>query len=142
MTGTRCIRSWRGRHVSRRYIAIWVPLGVLLAALLALQGVLGWTARAASWRCRCRSPYGFLCLSAWYVTGGSPLDRVGAAARRRHRGRSRRSCSSAVWLLIARGWMGADRVVRRVARCAAALPSGGADALRLRRSCSTCSRWR
>ena len=30
-----------GRLVA--YIAIWLPLGVLLAALLALQGVFGWT---------------------------------------------------------------------------------------------------
>ena len=60
------------------YIAIWLPLGVLLAALLALQGVLGWI-DAMLVAVPLSVSYGFLCLSAWYVTGGSPVDRVGAA---------------------------------------------------------------
>ena len=58
------------------YIAIWLPLGVLLAALLALQGVLGWI-QAVVVALPLSVSYGFLCLSAWYVTGGSPVDRVG-----------------------------------------------------------------
>src|SRR5260221_1941743 len=60
------------------YIAIWLPLGVLLAALLALQGVLGWI-DALVVAVPLSVSYGFLCLSAWYVTGGSPVDRVGPA---------------------------------------------------------------
>ena len=59
------------------YIAIWLPLGVLLASLLALQGVLTWTAALAV-AVPLSVSYGFLCLSAWYVTGGAPVDRAGA----------------------------------------------------------------
>jgi two-component system, LytTR family, sensor histidine kinase AlgZ len=86
------------------YIAIWLPLGVLLAALLALQGVLGWT-QAAVVAIPLSVSYGFLCLSAWYVTGGSPVDRVGPL-RVGATAVAASLLSSAVWLLIARGWMG------------------------------------
>src|SRR4029453_14917769 len=60
------------------YLAIWIPLGALLAALLAVQGALGWTDAILA-AVPLSVAYGFLCLSAWYVTGGSPVDRVGAA---------------------------------------------------------------
>jgi two-component system sensor histidine kinase AlgZ len=86
------------------YIAIWLPLGVLLAALLALQGVLGWT-QAAAVAIPLSVSYGFLCLSAWYVTGGSPVDRVGPL-RVGATAVAASLLSSAVWLLIARAWMG------------------------------------
>jgi two-component system, LytTR family, sensor histidine kinase AlgZ len=86
------------------YIAIWLPLGVLLAALLALQGVLGWT-QAVVVALPLAVSYGFLCLSAWYVTGGSPVDRVGPA-RVAVTAVVASFLSSAVWLLIARAWMG------------------------------------
>ena len=49
--------------------------------------------------------YGFLCLSAWYVTGGSPVDRAGAL-RVGVSAVASSFLSSAVWLLIARGWLG------------------------------------
>ncbi len=86
------------------YIAIWVPLGVLLAALLALQGLLGWV-DALMVAIPLSMSYGFLCLSAWYVTGGSPVDRVGAL-RVGVTAVVASFLSSAVWLLIARGWFG------------------------------------
>jgi hypothetical protein len=85
------------------YIAIWVPLGGLLAALLGLQGVLGWSA-AAVVAVPLSMSYGFLSLSAWYVTGGSPVDRVGPL-RVGMTAVVASFLSSAVWLLIARGWM-------------------------------------
>ena len=85
------------------YIAIWLPLGILLAALLALQGVFGWT-RAAVVAVPLSISYGFLCLSAWYVTGGSPVERVGAA-RVAVAAIGSSLLSAAVWLLIARGWL-------------------------------------
>jgi hypothetical protein len=62
-----------GRVVA--YMAVWLPLGVLLAALLALQGVFGWI-EALLVAVPLANAYGFLCLSAWYVTGGSPVDRA------------------------------------------------------------------
>src|SRR5262249_55228009 len=49
--------------------------------------------------------YGFLCLSAWYVTAGSPVARVGPA-RIVATAAIASFISSAVWLLVARGWLG------------------------------------
>src|SRR3954470_16342396 len=85
------------------YLAIWFPLGLLLAALLALQGALGWT-DAVLVAVPSAIAYGFLCLSAWYVAAGSPVERVGAA-RIAATAVISASLSSAVWLLVARGWM-------------------------------------
>lgn len=93
-------RPWR----LAAYVAIWVPLGVLLAALLALQGALGWTDALVA-AVPLSIAYGFLCLSAWYVTGGAPVDRVGAM-RVAASAVVSSFLSSAVWLLLARGWMG------------------------------------
>src|SRR5262245_56589057 len=86
------------------YLAIWIPLGVLLAALLALQGALGWVDALVA-AVPLSIAYGFLCLSAWYVTGGSPVDRVGAV-RLAASAIAASFLSSAVWLLLARGWIG------------------------------------
>lgn len=86
------------------YMAIWLPLGGLLAALLTLQGVFGWT-EALIVAVPLANAYGFLSLSAWYVTGGSPVDRVGAL-RVAVTAIASASLSSAVWLLIARTWLG------------------------------------
>jgi len=85
------------------YIAIWVPLGVLLAALLALQGVFSWLV-AELVAIPLAVSYGFLCLSAWYVTGGSPVDRVGPL-RVAVTAITASLLSSAIWLLLARGWL-------------------------------------
>ena len=86
------------------YIAIWVPLGALLAALLAVQGVLPWL-DAAFVAIPLSISYGFLCLSAWYVTGGSPVERTGAL-RVAATATAASFLSSALWLLIARAWLG------------------------------------
>ncbi len=86
------------------YIAIWLPLGALLAALLALQGVFGWV-ESLGVAVPLAVAYAFLSLSAWYVTGGSPVDRVGAL-RVGVTAVASSFLSSAVWLLIARGWLG------------------------------------
>jgi hypothetical protein len=93
-------------HPSRLavYVAIWIPLGVLLAALLALQGALGWTDALLA-AVPLSIAYGFLCLSAWYVTRGSPVDRAGGW-RVAPTAIASSFLSSAVWLLLARGWMG------------------------------------
>lgn len=91
-----------GRVVA--YMAIWLPLGGLLAALLTLQGVFGWT-EALIVAVPLANAYGFLSLSAWYVTGGSPVDRVGAL-RVAVTAIASASLSSAVWLLVARAWLG------------------------------------
>jgi LytS/YehU family sensor histidine kinase len=49
--------------------------------------------------------FGFLSLSAWYVTGGSPVERVGPL-RVATTALVASFLSSAVWLVIARGWLG------------------------------------
>src|SRR4051812_25218778 len=85
------------------YLTIWLPLGTLLTALLALQGVFTWT-EAAVVALPLAICYGFLCLSAWYVAGASPVERVGAA-RVAAAAAASSFLSSAVWLLIARGWL-------------------------------------
>src|SRR4051812_29289278 len=85
------------------YIAIWLPLGVLLAALLALQGVFGWL-DATLVAVPLSVSYGFLCLSAWYVAAASPVDRVGPL-RVGTTAVASSFLSSAVWLLLARGWL-------------------------------------
>jgi sensor histidine kinase YesM len=86
------------------YLAIWIPLGVLLAALLTLQGALELT-NALIVAVPLSIAYGFLCLSAWYVTGGSPVERVGGA-RVAATAVVASFLSAAVWLLLARGWTG------------------------------------
>jgi hypothetical protein len=85
------------------YLTIWLPLGGLLAALLALQGVFSWE-RAILVALPLSVTYAFLCLSAWYVTSSSPVERVGGA-RVAAAAITSAFLSSAIWLLIARGWL-------------------------------------
>lgn len=92
------------------YLTIWVPLGLLLATLLTLQGVFGW-AESALIAVPLAIAYGFLCLSAWYVTGGSPVERAGGA-RVGITAVTASFVSSAVWLLLARAWLGIVGAVR------------------------------
>ena len=86
------------------YIAIWLPLGALLGALLAVQGVFAWTA-AAVFAVPLAVAYGFLCLSAWYAAHGMPIDRVDPV-RVVASAFVAAFISSALWLLSARAWLG------------------------------------
>src|SRR5262245_46765670 len=85
------------------YAVIWVLLGALLAALLALQGALGWR-DATALALPMATAYGFLCLSAWYVTRGLPIDRTGAA-RAIATALAAAVISSAAWLAMAPAWI-------------------------------------
>ncbi|PYR91824.1 MAG: sensor histidine kinase [Acidobacteria bacterium] len=85
------------------YVAVWLPLGGSLAALLAMQGVLPWPA-AIAFAMPIAVAYGFLCLSAWYAAQGLPVDRFDPV-RVTITAMAAASISSAVWLLIARGWL-------------------------------------
>ncbi|HEX6465087.1 MAG TPA: histidine kinase, partial [Vicinamibacterales bacterium] len=87
------------------YLGVWVPLGMLLAALLYLQAAFGWV-EATIVALPLAMAYAFLCLSAWYVTGGTPVDRAGAW-RTAATAVIASFVSSAVWLLLARGWLSA-----------------------------------
>jgi two-component system, LytTR family, sensor histidine kinase AlgZ len=84
------------------YVAIWLPLGGLLAALLTLQGF-DWPA-ALVFAVPLAVAYGFLCLSAWYASRGLPVDRVDPA-RVIVTACAAAFLSSALWLLAARGWL-------------------------------------
>ena len=118
-----------GRLVA--YIAIWLPLGVLLAALLALQGVFGWTDALP----RRRSAVDRVWLP---VSVGLVRDRRIAGRSRRARCASRVTAvaasflSSAVWLLIARGWLGLIASFAALGRRRRRRSGGGADAVRVR----------
>ena len=86
------------------YLGVWFPLGMLLASLLALEGVFGWT-DATLVALPLAIAYGFLCLSSWYVTGGSPVERGVGAWRNALTAVVASFLSSALWLLLASGWM-------------------------------------
>ena len=60
------------------YLLLWLLMGVLLAALLTLQGGLPWTGAFAT-GLPLAVAYSFICLSAWYVARAMPLAGTGAA---------------------------------------------------------------
>jgi two-component system, LytTR family, sensor histidine kinase AlgZ len=87
------------------YIGIWVPLGAALASLLALQRVLAWPP-ALAFALPLAIGFGFLCLSSYYASHGLPsshedLPRAVVTAV------AAAFVSSALWLLLARGWLAA-----------------------------------
>lgn len=85
------------------YVALWLPLGVLLAALLALEGALPWP-RAVAAAVPLAVLLGFLCLSAWYVARGLPIESTGLARVLVSAGFAA-TVTSWIWLLFSRGWM-------------------------------------
>lgn len=87
------------------YVAIWIPLGGALASLLALQHVFGWE-QAAVFALPLAVALGFLCLSAYYAAHGMPSTRVDLP-RLIATAVAAAFLSSAVWLLLARAWLGA-----------------------------------
>ena len=85
------------------YLGLWVVVGLLLAALLAGQSGLGWTASAII-ALPLATAFSFVCLSAWYVARGMPLTTTGAL-RIAVTALTASTISSAGWVLIARGWI-------------------------------------
>jgi hypothetical protein len=86
------------------YVAIWIPLGGALASLLALQHVLAWE-QAAVFAVPLAVALGFLSLSAYYTALGVPSTRADVP-RLIVTAVAAAFVSSAVWLLLARGWLG------------------------------------
>src|SRR5882672_4435704 len=84
------------------YVAAWIPVGVLLAALIK-------TADAGSWggALLLALPlavfYAFLSLGAWFLCRTLPLGRTGASRLLGTLGLAG-LLSSALWLLLGRGW--------------------------------------
>ena len=93
------ILSRRGRLPL--YLLAWLPIGVLLAALLAGTGGLRF-ATALVLSLPLALVYAFLSLAAWYVCRMAPLGKTGAARLlATHAGAA--LLSSFVWLAIGRG---------------------------------------
>jgi hypothetical protein len=78
-------------------------VGVLLAALLAGPGGLAVT-RSLVISVPLALVYAFFCLSAWYVARSTPLGATGAV-RLAATALTASVISSAVWLVVARGWL-------------------------------------
>ena len=93
----------RGGRLSL-YLALWLFVGLLLAGLLALQTSLGPLPSAAV-AVPLASVFAFVCLSAWYVARGMPLATTGAA-RLGVTAVTASLVSSAVWVVLARSWVG------------------------------------
>lgn len=85
------------------YLGVCLLMGVLLAGLLAGQGGLTWAASFAV-ALPLATAFGFVCLSAWYVSRSMPLATTGAV-RILATAIAAAAISSGAWLLIARGWV-------------------------------------
>src|SRR6188508_2426839 len=92
----------RRRHLAV-YLLLWMLMGILLAAILALQGGLPWT-RALVGGLPMAVAYSFICLSAWYVARSMPLAGTGAI-RVVLTALAAAVVSAAMWLVLGRGWM-------------------------------------
>ena len=85
------------------YLLLWLLMGVLLAAVLALQGGLPWTGAFGA-GLPLAVAYSFICLSAWYVARSMPLAGTGAI-RVVATAFGAAVLSSAMWLVLGRGWL-------------------------------------
>ena len=86
------------------YLGVWVLAGVLLSSLIARPAGPG-SIPSLAIALPLAITYAFFCLSSWYVARGAPLGTTGtiplvASAV------SAALISSALWLLLARGWIG------------------------------------
>jgi sensor histidine kinase YesM len=86
------------------YLALWVLVSALLAPLIAGQLSLTWP-QAALATLPISLVYAFICLSAWYVASSLPLKTTGTW-RVVLTGVVASILSSAVWLAVARFWIG------------------------------------
>jgi len=85
------------------YLALWLLVGGLLATLLVGERGLPW-GFASAVALPLTLVYSFVCLSAWYVSRGMPLAATGAI-RVVATALTAAVLSSAMWLLVARGWI-------------------------------------
>jgi two-component system, LytTR family, sensor histidine kinase AlgZ len=104
------------------YLLLWLLVGVLLAGLLASQGMPREVALATA--LPLAAAFSFVCLSAWYVSRGMPLTGTGPV-RIVVTAVTAAMLSSAMWLGMAHVWMGVT-----MARLApGAEPDAGANVL-------------
>ena len=85
------------------YLLLWMLMGILLAAILALQGGLPWI-NALVGGLPMAVAYSFICLSAWYVARSMPLAGTGGI-RVVVTALAAAAVSAAMWLVVGRGWM-------------------------------------
>lgn len=85
------------------YLTVWTFIGLLLAALLMGPGGVA-AIQALAISLPLALAYAFFCLSAWYVARSNPLGPTGAV-RLIATSLTSSILSSALWLVIARGWL-------------------------------------
>lgn len=83
------------------YLAFWIVVGLLLAAVLASQAELT-ALESLLVAVPLATMYAFVCLSAWYVARSMPLGTAGLRIAATVTTAS--LASSAAWALLARGW--------------------------------------
>jgi two-component system sensor histidine kinase AlgZ len=93
----------RGERLAA-YLAVWLVIGILLAAVLTGQG-LEWPEALALLLPLCLV-YSFVCLSAWYVCRATPLRTSGLSRVLATSGLAA-LVSGALWLGLARAWIAA-----------------------------------
>ena len=84
------------------YLGVWTVVGLTLSALLGGRGGLGWRAGLAV-GLPLTLAYGFVCLSAWYVSRFTPLGTSGAL-RLAATALGASLLSGAALVVLARGW--------------------------------------
>ncbi|MBA3641252.1 MAG: histidine kinase [Acidobacteriota bacterium] len=84
------------------YLALWIIVGALLAALLSGEGELS-TSAAAAIAFPLSLAYAFVCLSAWYVARSTPIATSGLP-RLLATACGAAALSSGAWVLLSRAW--------------------------------------
>src|SRR4051794_21247443 len=85
------------------YQAVWALAGVLLAALLRSTGGFDWP-QSLLVAIPLTVTYGFVCLSAWYVSRSMPIAATGPG-RLTATALTAAASSSALWLVLSRLWV-------------------------------------
>ncbi len=85
------------------YLTAWIPIAGLLAGLLVYSGHLSWS-ESLLVAIPMSGIYAFLCLSAWYLCRGFPVDKTGLL-RLLSIFAIAALVSSSLWLLIGRVWV-------------------------------------
>ncbi len=86
------------------YLAAWLPVSAILITIFAFEGSLPWTSLAI-FTLPLDLGYAFVCLGTFYLCRAAPLHPSGVA-RALGTQLGAALTSSALWVLVARGWLG------------------------------------
>jgi len=86
------------------YLGAWLPIGGLLAALLALAGAFSWL-EAIAVALPLSGLYAFVCLASYYLCRTVPL-RLSSLAHLAGNVLGAAAISASLWVLAGRGWVG------------------------------------